>query len=492
MSQQDEIPNGAACDVECALVAETDPAEVVTLSASPSEPWIFAPITVIIQQMSMKKPPPAPIPKIETNTAFFLETLVPFLFAGLGLIFAGLLLEDAETWTFFTEMPDAVTLVPTLVGLKGNLEMTLASRLSTLANLGFMETKKQKWQVACSNMALIQTQAIVISSIAVIPAVVFGEKPVVFEFDVGDFLCVLLSAIATASLASLMLGTLMIGVVITAKKFKINPDNITTPVAASLGDVSTLFILLGVGTLLMKLRENHSWLLVIMLFFFYLIAGVGAVVASRDHFTVEVLKHGWWAVLAAMTLTTLSGFILKTAMHKYPPIAAFQPLINGVGGNLVSVQASRISTGLHRARKNQIHDAKSLWTYANPWHAFINNHEDSVAARILMGISIPGNLIFINTIFMFDCGFANTIPFTATFLLVSLFQIMLLLYLCQLLVRVMWRLRIDPDSSAIPLLTAVGDLLGGIFLIGCFWTASNVYHMKVERVYFASEHLGVH
>lgn len=125
--------------------------------------------------------------------------MFPFLFAGLGLIFAGLLLEDAETWSFFTELPDAVTLVPTLVGLKGNLEMTLASRLSTLviplvargillnvrcrdemfqANLGFMETTKQKWQVALSNMALIQTQAIVVSSIAVIPAVLLGEKPV--------------------------------------------------------------------------------------------------------------------------------------------------------------------------------------------------------------------------------------------------------------------------------------------------------------------------
>ncbi|KAK6051346.1 hypothetical protein COOONC_11150, partial [Cooperia oncophora] len=102
--------------------------------------------------MSLKKPPPAPPRKPETNISFFLETLIPFLFAGLGLIFAGLLLEDAETWSFFIELPDAVTLVPTLVGLKGNLEMTLASRLSTL------------------------TQAIVVSSIAVIPAALLGEK----------------------------------------------------------------------------------------------------------------------------------------------------------------------------------------------------------------------------------------------------------------------------------------------------------------------------
>lgn len=36
-----------------------------------------------------------------------------------------------QHWPVFTEMKDLLTLVPPLVGLKGNLEMTLASRLST-------------------------------------------------------------------------------------------------------------------------------------------------------------------------------------------------------------------------------------------------------------------------------------------------------------------------------------------------------------------------
>ncbi|VDO74700.1 unnamed protein product [Heligmosomoides polygyrus] len=346
-------------------------------SALPPEQWIFAPISVIIQQMSMKKPPPPPPQKPETTISFFLQTLFPFLFAGLGLIFAGLLLEDAETWSFFTELPDAVTLVPTLVGLKGNLEMTLASRLSTLANLGFMETTKQKWQVALSNMALIQTQAIVVSSIAVIPAVLLGEKP----FMVGDFFCVLLSAVATASFASLLLGLLMIGVVTLARRFKVNPDNITTPVAASLGDVSTLFILLGLGTVLLRIKDHYWWIMVLILLSFYAVAIASAYKASEDHFTVEVLKHGWWAVLAAMSITTLSGFVLKNSMRKYPPLAAFQLLINGVGGNLVAVQASRISTGLHRSRKDQTRDPKSLWAYTNPWHAFIMNRESSCCSH---------------------------------------------------------------------------------------------------------------
>lgn len=35
-------------------------------------------------------------------------------------------------------------------------------------------------------------------------------------------------------------------------------------------------------------------------------------------------------------------------MAKYRDIAVYQPVINGVGGNLVSVQASRLATELHK------------------------------------------------------------------------------------------------------------------------------------------------
>lgn len=34
-------------------------------------------------------------------------------------------------------------------------------------------------------------------------------------------------------------------------------------------------------------------------------------------------------------------------VSRFEGIAVFQPVINGVGGNLVAVQASRISTALH-------------------------------------------------------------------------------------------------------------------------------------------------
>lgn len=56
----------------------------------------------------------------------------------------------------FEEITELVILVPALLGLKGNLEMTLASRLSTQANLGHMDTPKQQWSMIVGNLTLIQ------------------------------------------------------------------------------------------------------------------------------------------------------------------------------------------------------------------------------------------------------------------------------------------------------------------------------------------------
>jgi solute carrier family 41 len=50
------------------------------------------------------------------------------------MVLAGLLLNLVQHWQLFTEVPEVFILVPALLGLKGNLEMTLASRLSTLVS----------------------------------------------------------------------------------------------------------------------------------------------------------------------------------------------------------------------------------------------------------------------------------------------------------------------------------------------------------------------
>lgn len=48
---------------------------------------------------------------------------------------------------------------------------------------------------------------------------------------------------------------------------------------------------------------------------------------------------------------SVAGFILGIGVKVYSVIAIYQPVVNGVGGNLVAIFASRLSTSLHRTGK---------------------------------------------------------------------------------------------------------------------------------------------
>lgn len=54
----------------------------------------------------------------------------------------------------------------------------------------------------------------------------------------------------------------MIGVIIGARKIGINPDNVATPIAASLGDLITLSLLAGISSILFRyigMLMRKSW-----------------------------------------------------------------------------------------------------------------------------------------------------------------------------------------------------------------------------------------
>ncbi|RXM91406.1 Solute carrier family 41 member 1 [Acipenser ruthenus] len=107
-------------------------------------------------------------------------------------------------WTVFQEVTEVFILVPALLGLKGNLEMTLASRLSTAANIGHMDTAKEMWGMIVGNLALIQVQATVVGFLASIAAVMFGWIPE-GHFKMGHAVLLCASSVATAFVASLFL-----------------------------------------------------------------------------------------------------------------------------------------------------------------------------------------------------------------------------------------------------------------------------------------------
>lgn len=173
--------------------------------------------------------------------------------------------------------------------------MTLASRLSTHANLGHLDTFKDSWSLIMTNLALVQCQAIVVGLLASVFAIIIGYVPDE-GFDFDHALLLSAAAMVTASLASFGLGIVMIFVILGSRRCKINPDNVATPIAASLGDLTTLLLLAWIASLLYSDLANEKWLAPVIIFFYILLIPLAAWGARRNEHTEKVLRSGWTPV----------------------------------------------------------------------------------------------------------------------------------------------------------------------------------------------------
>lgn len=77
--------------------------------------------------------------------------------------------------------------------------------------------------------------------------------------------------------------------------------------------------------------------------------------------------------------------------------------------------------------------------------------------------------MFAITISLLQFGHTTITPiFLLFYILAAVLQIWILLHTAHWMIHLMWKKSVDPDNSAIPYLTALGDLLGGGLLAMAF------------------------
>ncbi|KAH8381836.1 hypothetical protein KR009_002276 [Drosophila setifemur] len=388
------------------------------------------------------------------------QIAIPFFLAALGTITAGLMLGNVQDWVVYRDLNELYVLVAVLCGLKGNLDMCVASRISTHANLGHLTKRGSIVKIFVGNMALVQVQAIVCAFFLSTLTVVVNSL-VKQELMFNNFPILAAAALVTSSSSCLVLDSIVMVIILFSQRYRFNPDYMATPVVASIGDVVTISLLSFTAALIYDLSNSYPWISPCLLAGYVLVLlPIWLLVVMRNVYVRQILMASWIPVIGALCISQIAGFVLSSSVDDFRGFAVFSPIINGLGGNLVSVQASNMASILYQRSSLGVLpiDTRILeW----PHKVYFRGTVYSRISRILIAISVAAN---VGLVFLADYLYVSKIAvrwtFVVAFVVTSLLQLLVLLWLAHALVHLLWRRHIDPDTAAIPYLTAVGDALG--------------------------------
>ncbi|CAG8625827.1 11082_t:CDS:2, partial [Ambispora leptoticha] len=376
----------------------------------------------------------------ERSLAF--EAIPPLLVAIIWSIITGSLLDIVKHWNSFTHVKELFILVPVLLNLKGNLEMNLASRMSTSANLGELDKPSVRDALVWGNLSLLQVQALIVGAVAGLFSFAEGLVFKPHENSFYESMLVVVAAMLCSALSSIIMGTFMCMLVILCRRFRINPDNIACPMASSLGDLLTLIILSVCGEFLLQYMETFTSTVLFILLAISIPYWVRLVWSNE--YVRDLLTSGWSPLFLAMIISSMAGLILEQYIEKYSGLASLQPVLTALSGNLGSIYASRISTRLHSSGEE--------------------NYRRSEI--ILFIIHIPIGILFMLITWWFDIGHVHlTWSLCIMYLFVSVASVSCTLLMAKKITLWLWHHKYDPDNYCLPYLTAVVDVMGTTLLV---------------------------
>lgn len=163
------------------------------------------------------------------------ESLIALLICACGDLVAGIVLGRMDI--FLETFPGLLVIIPGAIGMRGNIFGSFASRLSTALHIGIIDPKFNRSEELINNIfssfVLTLFLSLFLAIIAKVICVIFGFP----SMDIVDF--ILISLIAGVISIVIMLPVTMF---ISFRSFERgwDPDNVTTPLVAAVGDLFTL------------------------------------------------------------------------------------------------------------------------------------------------------------------------------------------------------------------------------------------------------------
>ncbi|KER34222.1 hypothetical protein T265_00081 [Opisthorchis viverrini] len=470
---------------------------------------------------------------MDTGTPRLREIVPACLFAGMGMVFAGTYLDKVKRTQAGQFDPQLLAIIPPLIGLKGNLEVTLSSRLATLMQ-GV-------------------SAAIVISTLCVIM-----YSPTEYKF--ANLLHLTAVSVITCALALCTLSFLVFALIVCCMYLGTDPDNVAPPMAAAFGDLGTVTLLLWANYYSTEFPDGAqilAFVIVLAVFFFgpFLLKCDETMNTPAELRGLLINRN----TLMGSIMPLLSGQVLAHFDQRLKNLARLQIAINGVGGCFGSIVVSRMITRIHAARKRPLSppwsrkpsnevDQNQHEHYTSPecssdvphnsetnsspfisslpcncWHLISTEHDYNVpnsqqrqleldvesdsrrASRLILFCCLPIHLILAMVSLMLHKMLESedaheTLPLSTivAYLSAGFLQVFIVLHFATWIVVTCWRHLTSPrsgasclcashttdphpslaslDLAAIALTTSLGDLIGSVLLATSMHLSQTMLH----------------
>ncbi|WVO18882.1 uncharacterized protein IAS62_000154 [Cryptococcus decagattii] len=402
------------------------------------------------------------------------EATPSVLLSLVGLVFTGQLLEHLARWRVFRRVDELFILVPMIGNLKGNLEMCLSARLGTSANIGELDHRVTRRTMLMANMTLLGLQSLIISSVAAFISFALGLLTIHRLGDIPEggytrpgwkqLVMVLATGMGSAGISSAVLGSFMGSLVVVSRWAGADPDNITPPLAACLGDLLTLFILSLLGTALVGAMDTVIPLLAVVIM--SIAAGWFTRRVVRNVWVKEVAKGGWVPLIGAMLISSGTGMVLSKGVGKYRGFALLAISMTGLTGSIGAIHANRLSTQLHallhptHPHPRPVANLSSL----HRGHSGLTPFQRGITLFLIAYPCQGAFLFFVTWVGWVDTSLGWTV--WVAFSAITLMSLVIAHYLTLFF----WSKDLDPDSYTLPIHSALVDFMGQLLLMLAYET----------------------
>lgn len=349
---------------------------------------------------------------------------------------------------FLFLVPGLIVLIPPTVGLRGNIFGALASRMGSKLHLGILNTRvignRNLYEQLLASVVQLMMLSILIPVLGML-------IPRALGIHTAPLSTLLFISVMGGIVSGIFMFAISVGVTFLSFNLNWDPDNVSTPIIATSGDLMTIPIMFLFAWASLRIPSSILVPLTLSFIIIFVIIAI-LILLKRSVEVMTTLRSSIPFEVGAVILSTFAGIVMAIG---FEPIFAgsifliFIPVFNGQGGSMGSVMGARLTSAAYlgsiKLTKGPnifaVSTATTMWMIAMTVFSIL-----SIAAMLLSpiaGISPPP---FIQVLLVMVLG--GTV--------ITLISSVAAYYIAYFSMK----FGLDPDNVVIPILTASMDLIG--------------------------------